>query len=338
MRALCLSKFSKGVREFAQVIKKDAAISVGRSEFRGVLRGVAERWSLATRRGLGCRHNRPGGDVGAPGCFLRRGRNACRPFFGRSCSDGSCRFAYCFRGGGCRRKGVRRQLHEQRIAADRDDRYPGKRHHAGSDLVDLVGGSLLCRLPLLMVRERQQMIISSTLLGIAENLVGTHDLAEFKSGIQVFRIDVGMDSLDRATERSPQLIGIVVRKRAEQIVKRLHGNALRVGSLYPPRTFRCKIPKGTSAVLSMILFQRGRKMTELCATRMELDYAFVEFRSFFARASPSFDSVVSLPIRLHIPDDRESRRGPLSVRCKNSKRRLAAKPSASITPSTYLSR
>jgi hypothetical protein len=27
----------------------------------------------------------------------------------------------------------------------------------------------------------------------------------------------------------------------------------------------------------MILFQRGRKMTELCATRMELDYAFVEF-------------------------------------------------------------
>ena len=70
------------------------------------------------------------------------------------------------------------------------------------------------------------MIISPSLLGIAENLVGTHDSAEFKSGIQVFRIDVRMDSLDRATERSPQLIGIVVRKRAEQIVKRLHGNAL----------------------------------------------------------------------------------------------------------------
>jgi len=28
---------------------------------------------------------------------------------------------------------------------------------------------------------------------------------------------------------------------------------------------------------SMILFQRGRKMTELCATRLDLDYAFVEF-------------------------------------------------------------
>jgi hypothetical protein len=73
MKALCLSKFSKCVREFAQVIKKDVAISVGRSEFRGVLRGVSERWSLATRRGLGYRHNQRGGDVGAPGCFLRRG-------------------------------------------------------------------------------------------------------------------------------------------------------------------------------------------------------------------------------------------------------------------------
>jgi hypothetical protein len=57
-------------------------------------------------------------------------------------------------------------------------------------------------------------------------------------------------------------------------------------------------------VLSMIPFQGGRKMTELCATRMELDYAFVEFPQLFARASPGFDSAVTLPIRLHIPDDR----------------------------------
>jgi len=34
-----------------------------------------------------------------------------------------------------------------------------------------------------------------------------------------------------------------------------------------------KYPKEQALVLSMILFQRGRKMT----TRMELDYAFVEF-------------------------------------------------------------
>jgi hypothetical protein len=54
----------------------------------------------------------------------------------------------------------------------------------------------------------------------------------------------------------------------------------------------------------MILFQGGRTMAELCATRMELDHAFVEFPQLFARTCPGFDSVVTLPIRLHIPDDR----------------------------------
>jgi len=58
-------------------------------------------------------------------------------------------------------------------------------------------------------------------------------------------------------------------------------------------------------VLSMILFQGGRKMAELCATRMELDHAFVEFpQLFFAGFPRDFDSVVRLPIRLHVPDDR----------------------------------
>jgi len=38
-------------------------------------------------------------------------------------------------------------------------------------------------------------------------------------------------------------------------------------------------------VLSMILFRGGRKMAELCATRMELDYAFVEF-PLFSRGLP----------------------------------------------------
>src|SRR5258705_2142093 len=42
MRALCLSKFSKGVREISPVIKKDAAISVGRNEIPCVRPGVSE--------------------------------------------------------------------------------------------------------------------------------------------------------------------------------------------------------------------------------------------------------------------------------------------------------
>jgi hypothetical protein len=39
----------------------------------------------------------------------------------------------------------------------------------------------------------------------------------------------------------------------------------------------------------MILFQRGRKMTEL-ATRMELNDAFVELPQVFARASTDFEN------------------------------------------------
>ena len=89
----------------------------------------------------------------------------------------------------------------------------------------------------------------------------------------------------------------------------------------------------------MILFQRGRKMTELCATRMELDCAFVEFpqllRAGFPRVSTASSRCQSDCTFQMIA---RARRGPLCVRCKNSKRQLAAKPSASIAPSTYLSR
>jgi hypothetical protein len=46
--------------------------------------------------------------------------------------------------------------------------------------------------------------------------------------------------------------------------------------------------KEQALVLSMILFQRGRKMTELCATRMELDYAFVEFPQLLRAGFPGF--------------------------------------------------
>jgi hypothetical protein len=45
-------------------------------------------------------------------------------------------------------------------------------------------------------------------------------------------------------------------------------------------------------VLSMILFQGGRKMAELCAMRMELDYAFVEF-PLFSRGLPRVSTASS---------------------------------------------
>jgi hypothetical protein len=49
-----------------------------------------------------------------------------------------------------------------------------------------------------------------------------------------------------------------------------------------------KSPKEQALVLSMIHFQRGRKMTELCATRTELDYAFVEFPQLLRAGFPEF--------------------------------------------------
>jgi hypothetical protein len=49
-----------------------------------------------------------------------------------------------------------------------------------------------------------------------------------------------------------------------------------------------KSPKEQALVLSMIRFQRGRKMTELCATRMELDYAFVELPQLLRAGFPWF--------------------------------------------------
>ena len=167
------------------------------------------------------------------------------------------------------------------------------------------------------------MIVSPSLLGIAEDLVGAHDPAEFKSGIRVFRINIGMGPLDRATECSPQIIGIIVRKRAEQIVKRLHGNALAVGFLIHLEFSAAKSPKEHALVLSMIPFSAGHKNDGTVHNANGTRLLLLNSRSFFARTSPGFDSVVTLPIRLHVLDDRESRRGPLGVRCNNSKRRQA---------------
>jgi hypothetical protein len=55
-----------------------------------------------------------------------------------------------------------------------------------------------------------------------------------------------------------------------------------------------KSPKEQALVLSMILFQRGRKMTELCATRMELDYAFPKAWSAMTNRKPVRDRLGAL--------------------------------------------
>src|ERR1700751_898240 len=128
------------------------------------------------------------------------------------------------------------------------------------------------------------MIISRTLLDIAENLIGTHDPVEFKSGIRVSRIDVWMSLLDGTTECGPQAFGIIVRKRTEQIVKRLHSKAPAVSL---PSTqleaFRCDSQDEEALVPSMILFRLGKNMTESCATEWNLTAYLPSSRTFLAR-------------------------------------------------------
>jgi hypothetical protein len=55
-------------------------------------------------------------------------------------------------------------------SASNSSRRSGQRHHTGSELVNLIGESVLCRLLLLDSREFQR-IISRTLLGIGKSLL-----------------------------------------------------------------------------------------------------------------------------------------------------------------------
>jgi len=87
-----------------------------------------------------------------------------------------------------------------------------------------------------------------------------------------------------------------------------------------------KSPKEQALVLSMILFQRGRKMSELCATRIGTRLRICWVPAASSRGLPGFRQ------RRHAANptahSRWSREPtcPLSIRCKNCKRQLAAKP------------
>jgi hypothetical protein len=68
-----------------------------------------------------------------------------------------------------------------------------------------------------------------------------------------------------------------------------------------------KSPKAHALVLSMIPFSARQKNDRTVHNANGTRLLLLSSRSCFARASPGFDSVFPLPIRLHIPDDRESR-------------------------------
>src|SRR5262249_23298086 len=60
------------------------------------------------------------------------------------------------------------------------------------------------------------------LIGIGKDLVGANDLSEFEACVGIAGMEVGMRSLDRTTEGTSQLFGVIARKSSEQIVQRIH--------------------------------------------------------------------------------------------------------------------
>ena len=72
-------------------------------------------------------------------------------------------------------------------------------------------------------RNRQQLVIGRTLLGVAEDMVRANELPETQRRIRVVGIGVGMGRLRGPSKSDPQGLGIIVRKGSEQIVERPHG-------------------------------------------------------------------------------------------------------------------
>jgi len=96
-----------------------------------------------------------------------------------------------------------------------------------------LGGLLL-----LVLRQRQQMVVSRALFGIGQDSVRADDLPEPQRGVRIARLEVGMGTLDGPPERGPKTFGVIARQSAEQIVKRVH------------RRSRCRISASPTEILA----------------------------------------------------------------------------------------
>src|SRR5258708_9152289 len=74
----------------------------------------------------------------------------------------------------------------------------------------------------LLKRERQQLVISRPLLGIAEDVMGTYELPESQGSIGIVWICVGVSSFSRLAKGGPQPLGIIVRKSTKQLIQGRH--------------------------------------------------------------------------------------------------------------------
>jgi hypothetical protein len=62
------------------------------------------------------------------------------------------------------------------------------------------------------------LIVGRALLGIGQDVIGAHQLPEPQRSIGIVGIDIGMCSLRGLAECRPQALGVITRKRSEQIV------------------------------------------------------------------------------------------------------------------------
>src|SRR5579871_4846184 len=149
------------------------------------------------------------------------------------------------------------------IAANASGGDDDQCQRAGRHIVHRPGGGLP---GLLFMGEIEQVVIGCTLFIVAKDLVGAQDLPEFLRGVGIPGIEIGMGSLDGTPESGTEFLCVVARQRSEQIVQRLHSRTRRYSYPYTlPKLAAARSDRENHAlILWIILFQDGKKMTELC--------------------------------------------------------------------------
>jgi hypothetical protein len=85
----------------------------------------------------------------------------------------------------------------------------------------------------LPARDFEKPVIGRSLLPIAQDGVGANNTPESFRSFRVAGIEIGMVRLGCLAERSPQAVGVIVRKCLKQLVERLHGSILKY-QYFPP--------------------------------------------------------------------------------------------------------
>ena len=83
------------------------------------------------------------------------------------------------------------------------------------------------------------MVVSLALFRVDKDFVGADDLPEFQRSVRIARSEVGVSALDGSAKRGPQTFGVIARKSAKQIIKRVHRRA-RCRILVPARNSSCE--------------------------------------------------------------------------------------------------